>query len=148
MQCEECYIDKNRITPLIKPRDCLISHTQYICGTCGRCICIEHNRGLQRWNFPFRSLEIAKMYLRTADYTMKKACGIYEIESKNGRRFYKIFANKDDLQLYLKNNKDKTSKCMEPVFIVAEYKEYKNTMVRKLNSTEIEEYLAQRLKDY
>ena len=67
--CEECYSDKNRITPLLNTLDCLESHTQYICGTCGRCICIEHdpNRGLQRWNFPFKSLEIAKLYLRTAD---------------------------------------------------------------------------------
>ena len=58
--CEECYSDENRITPLLNPLDCLENHTQYICGTCGRCICIEHdpNRGLQRWNFPFKSLEI------------------------------------------------------------------------------------------
>lgn len=48
--CEECYSEKNRITPLLNPLDCLKKHTQYICGTCGRCICIEHdeNRGLQR----------------------------------------------------------------------------------------------------
>ena len=66
--CMECYVDENRITPLLNPLDCLENHTQYICGTCGRCICIEHDpkRGLQRWNFPFKSLEIAKLYLRTA----------------------------------------------------------------------------------
>ena len=77
--CMECYVDESRITPLLNPLDCLENHTQYICGTCGRCICIEHdpNRGLQRWNFPFKSLEIAKLYLRTADYSMKKPCGIY-----------------------------------------------------------------------
>lgn len=64
--CMECYIDENRITPLLNPLDCLANHTQYICGTCGRCICIEHDpkRGLQRWNFPFKSLEIAKLYLK------------------------------------------------------------------------------------
>ena len=52
--CEECYVDESRATPLLRPRDCLESHTQYVCGTCGRCICIEHDpkRGLQRWNFP------------------------------------------------------------------------------------------------
>ena len=85
--CMECYIDENRITPLLKPLDCLANHTQYICGTCGRCICIEHDpkRGLQRWNFPFKSLEIAKLYLRTADYSMKKPCGIYELKSENDR---------------------------------------------------------------
>ena len=91
--CIECYIDENRITPLLNPIECLQNHTQYICGTCGRCICIEHypKRGLQRWNFPFKSLEIAKMYLRTANYSMKKSCGIYEIESENGRLSYKTF---------------------------------------------------------
>lgn len=73
--CEECYVDTSRVTPLRKAEARLKKHTQYICGTCGRCICIEKDpqRKLQRWNFPFSSLEIAKMYLRTADYTMKKA---------------------------------------------------------------------------
>ena len=72
--CEECYSDKNRVTPLLKPVECLKNHTQYICGSCGRCICIEKDsiRGLQRWNFPFKSLDIAKLYLRTADFTYKK----------------------------------------------------------------------------
>ena len=71
--CKECYADNNRITPLLEPFDCLKNHTQYICGSCGRCICISKDpkRGLQRWNFPFKSLEIAELYLRTADYTMK-----------------------------------------------------------------------------
>ena len=92
--CIECYSDNNRITPLLNPLDCLKNHTQYICGTCGRCICIENDpkRGLQRWNFPFKSLDIAKLYLRTADYTMKKSCGIYEIKSEKGRASYKIFS--------------------------------------------------------
>ena len=66
--CEECYVNESRITPLLNPIECLEHHTQYICGICGRCICIEHDpkRGLQRWNFPFKSLEIEKLYLRTA----------------------------------------------------------------------------------
>ncbi len=34
--CMECYVDENRITPLLNPLDCLENHTQYICGTCGR----------------------------------------------------------------------------------------------------------------
>ena len=69
----ECYTEEKRITPLLNPLDCLKNHTQYIYGTCGRCICIEHDpkRRLQRWNFPFKSLEIAKLYLRTADYSVK-----------------------------------------------------------------------------
>ena len=144
--CRECYADKNRITPLLNALDCLKNHTQYICGTCGRCICIEHdeNRGLQRWNFPFKSLEIAKLYLRTADYNMKKSCGIYELKSKKGRILYKIFADVKDLQLYLKKNKMKTCEKMAPVFIIKEYREYANTQVRKLTSDEIQKYMSER----
>ena len=144
--CEECYSDENRITPLLNPLDCLENHTQYICGTCGRCICIEHdpNRGLQRWDFPFKSLEIAKLYLRSADYSKKKSCGIYELKSENGRLSYKIFADNKDLLLYLKKNKGKTCKNMKPVFIIEEYKEYANTQVRKLTSEEIQKYMSER----
>ena len=144
--CMECYIDENRITPLLNPLDCLANHSQYICGTCGRCICIEHDpkRGLQRWNFPFKSLEIAKLYLRTADYSMKKPCGIYEMKSENGRLSYKIFADSEALQLYLKKNNGKTYETMKPIFIVEEYKEYANTQIRKLTSDEIQKYMSER----
>ena len=118
--CKECYVNQSRMTPLLNPIDCLENHTQYICGTCGRCICIDHDsvRDLQRWNFPFKSLEIAKLYLRTADYTMKKSCGIYEIKSENGRLSYKIFEDEESLKIYLKRNKGKTCETMKPAFIV------------------------------
>lgn len=100
--CRECYADDNRITPLLNPQDCLRNHTQYICGSCGRCICIEQDgkRGLRRWNFPFKTLDIAKLYLRTADYTMKKPCGIYEITNVKGRVSYKIFPGEEELQAF------------------------------------------------
>lgn len=144
--CEECYSDKNRITPLLNPLDCLENHTQYICGTCGRCICIEHDskRGLQRWNFPFKSAETAKLYLRAADYSMKKPCGIYEIKSENGRLSYKIFADDEELRLYLKKNKGKSCNDIKPVFKAEEYREYENTQVRKLTSDEIRKYMSER----
>ena len=144
--CVECYVDEDRKTPLLNPLDCLENHTQYICGTCGRCICIEHDpkRGLQRWNFPFKSLEIAKLYLRTADYSMKKPCGIYKIRSEYGSLSYKIFANSEDLRLYLKKSKGKMCESLKPVFIVEEYKEYANKQVRKLTSDEIQEYMLER----
>ena len=136
------------MTPLLNPIDCLENHTQYICGTCGRCICIDHDsvRDLQRWNFPFKSLEIAKLYLRTADYTMKKSCGIYEIKSENGRLSYKIFEDEESLKIYLKRNKGKTCETMKPAFIVDEYREYKNTQVRKLTPEEVERYMSERKK--
>lgn len=144
--CVECYVNENRITPLLNPLDCLENHTQYICGTCGRCICIERDpkRGLQRWNFPFRSLEIAKMYLRTADYSMKKPCGIYELKSENGRLSYRIFSGMEELQLYLKKNKGKKCKDMKLAFVVEKYKEYTNTQVRKLTADEIKKYMSER----
>ena len=144
--CKECYVDQSRVTPLLNPVECLENHTQYICGTCGRCICIEYdpNRGLKRWNFPFKSLEIAKLYLRTADYTEKKPCGIYELKSENGRISYKIFASNEDLKLYLKKNKGKTCETMKPAFIVDEYREYKNTQVRKLTPDEVDRYISER----
>ena len=133
--CQECYSRESRRTPLLNPLDCLQHHRQYICGTCGRCICIEKDpkRGLQRWHFPFKSLEISKLYLRTADYTMKKPCGIYE-----------IFAATEDLQIFLKKNKDKTCPLLTPVFTVHEYKEYPNTEVRKLTADEISHYMSER----
>ena len=144
--CKECYVDQNRITPMLNPIECLKNHVQYICGTCGRCICIDHDpvRDLQRWNFPFKSLEIAKLYLRTADYTMKKLCGIYEIKSENGRFSYKIFEDGESLKTYLKRNKEKPCETMKPVFIVDEYREYKNTQVRKLTPEEVEKYMSER----
>ena len=146
--CKECYVDQTRVTPLLNPVECLENHTQYICGTCGRCICIEYdpNRGLQRWNFPFKSLEIAKLYLRTADYTEKKPCGIYELKSENGRISYKIFASNEDLKLYLKKNKGKTCEKMASVFSVEEYQEFPNTQVRKLTAEEVEIYMKERCR--
>ena len=39
--CKECYCEENRRTPLLNPLECLKNHTQYICGTCGRCILLN-----------------------------------------------------------------------------------------------------------
>lgn len=87
-ECPECYCHDPRATLLLNKEACLMEHTQYICGTCGRCICIEADskRNLQRWNFPFKSLAIAQLYLRTADFTQQKSCGIYEILAASGRK--------------------------------------------------------------
>jgi len=144
--CEECYGNESRITPLLNPIECLEHHTQYICGTCGRCICIEHDskRGLQRWNFPFKSLKIAKLYLRTADYTEKKPCGIYEIENSTGKKSYKIFPSYDDVLLFLKKNKDKQCKYAAPLFTAGEYREYPHTQIRRLTPAEVTRYTNER----
>ncbi len=80
--CEECYSDENRITPLLNPLDCLDKpHSIYLWQLVDVAFVLNMTQrvGFQRWNFPFKSLEIAKLYLRTADYTTKSSCGIYEI---------------------------------------------------------------------
>lgn len=145
-RCKECYSEQSRITPILNPEDCLKKHTQYICGTCGRCICIETDalRGLRRWNFPFKSLEIAKLYLRVADVCMKQCCGIYEIKQNNGRIFYKIFASKEDLTTYLLKSKDKRCEHEEPIHQWDSFQEYPNTKIKKLSEDEIRKYMEER----
>lgn len=39
MECIECYSEDNTKRPRLGDLDCLENHEQYICGTCGRCIC-------------------------------------------------------------------------------------------------------------
>ena len=58
--------------------------------------------------------------------------------------FNKIFVGNEDLQLFLKKNKDKKCKQKTPVFTVGEYKEYPHTEVRKLSSDEIQKYMSAR----
>lgn len=144
MKCVECYSEDNTKMPLLGDLDCLENHEQYICGSCGRCICIgEHpERKLRRWNFPFKTFVMAKLYLRSADYTTKKCCGIYEIISKSGRKSYKIFIDDKELEDYLKKNKDKKCTNNKALFRANEYKEYPNTQVRKLTKQEAYEYFS------
>lgn len=146
IRCKECYSTNNRITPILNPLECLENHKQYICGTCGRCICIDKDekRGVQRWNFPFKSLDIARFYLRTADFTCKKSCGIYEIINDKGRKAYKIFSSMDDLEIYLSKNKDKKCKFNEPIFESKKYLEYEDTEIRYLSEGEIQKYLSEK----
>lgn len=145
--CPECYSENDHITPLLKPRDCLQQHTQYICGSCGRCICIEHdqNRGLQRWNFPFTTLDAAKLYVRIAEYTLKKGCAIYEISNAKERVSYKIFGDEEALLLYLEKHKDRRCVTKKPAWGIANYREFEKTQIRKLTATEIDTYLAKRI---
>lgn len=145
MTCKECYSNNSRVTPLLKPQHCLENHTQYICSTCGRCICIhkDDKRDVYRWSFPFKTLEIAKLYLKTAEVICKDVCGIYEIIGKNNRVFYKIFHTKKDLEKYLLKNMDKVCNDNTPIYISKEYMENSNAQIRKLNNYEIKAYLKE-----
>ncbi len=144
--CEECYSDDSRITPLTNPLYCLLNHTQYICGTCGRCICIERDikRNLWRWSFPFKSVQNSKLYLRTANYSMKRSCNIYEVINNKGRVFYKIFPDIEKLQYFIKKNDCKNGSKVDTLFSVDEYKEFPFTQIRKLNLEEAEQYMLER----
>ena len=142
MECIECYSEKDHITPLLNPKNCLGKHLQYVCGTCGRCLCINKDeKHRQRWNFPFKSLDIAKLYLRAADFTNKKPCGIYEILNSQGRKSYKIFVTIEDLEIYLHKNKDKSCPMVQAVYIKECYQEFSNTKVKFLDIREVEQYL-------
>ena len=144
-ECPECYSNKKRATPLQNPRDCLENHLQYICGTCGRCICINKTgkNGLQRWNFPFQSAETAKLYLRTADATEKTNCGIYEITASHGRKSFKIFRDEFTLKEYLEKNRGKSCTAMRPVYKRPEYREFPHTEIRRLTAAEAEAYIKE-----
>ncbi|HYH03465.1 MAG TPA: hypothetical protein VEC37_10210 [Bacillota bacterium] len=148
MECPECYSANPRITPLLEPENCLRNHTQYICSTCGRCICIDYDpkRKVYRWNFPFKTLEIAKLYLRTAEVSRQDRCGIYAIKAKNDRISYKIFHTVTDLELYLAKNKDKSCETLPPVYISKEYKESPMAQIRKLDESEVEKYLKEQME--
>jgi hypothetical protein len=147
-ECIECYSEDNRVTPLLNPEECLENHTQYICGTCGRCICIDLDakRSVQRWNFPFKSLDIARLYLRTADASKKACCGIYEIISSSGRKSFKIFACPEDLKDYLVKNRDKACTGGAPVYQRKQYMEFPGTQIRKLHYEEVKKYLSEMAK--
>lgn len=148
--CSECYSDKSRITPILNPRECLENHKQYICGSCGRCICIDKDkkRKLQRWNFPFKSFEVAKLYLRTADFTMKKSCGIYELINSEGRKSYKIFSDIREVESYINKSKDKNFETMNPIYIKKEYKEFSNTKLKYLDLEEKDIRFFEQLNNY
>jgi len=102
-ECIECYAANNRATLILGKRECLENHEQYICGTCGRCICSQKDdkRQLRRIDFPFKSLEIAKLYLRVADHLHQETFGIYEIINHLDRKSYKIFPDDASFDEYL-----------------------------------------------
>lgn len=146
MICPECYSENSRITPLLEPENCLRNHTQYICSTCGRCICIDHDekRDVYRWSFPFKSLEIAVLYLKTAEIACSDVCGIYEIISNKGRKSYKIFHTNRELEQYLKKNSDKSCAAMKPLYISDKYNSVDSNQIRELSDDEVRQYLAEK----
>ena len=144
--CPECYAIDSRITPLLNPKECLLHHRQYICTTCGRCICADvDDKGKFRALFPFKTLAIATLYLRAAEVIWEQACGIYEIEDIKGKKQYKIFPSLSELKSYLQKNKQKRSLLSEPLLVTPQYKAYQPEQLRKLSTEEVAIYMKEKL---
>ena len=143
--CPECYAIDSRITPLLNPKKCLLHHRQYICSTCGRCICADvDDKGKFRTLFPFKTLAIATLYLRAAEVIWEQACGIYEIEDIKGRKQYKIFPSLSELKSYLQKNKQKCSLLSEPLLVTPQYKAYQPEQLRKLSTEKVAIYMREK----
>jgi hypothetical protein len=146
--CPECYAPFNRITPLINPEDCLKNHRQYICQTCGRYICaavsVDKRGKKYRARFPFRTLEIAKLYLRSAEVIEEKPCGIYEVQDDKAKKSYKIFSDRQELENYLQNNIKKKFTSERPLYVTGTYRQCAETQLRRLTKKEIDKYLKER----
>ncbi len=120
-------------------------HLQYICSTCGRHICIDKKGELRaRCFMPFSRFENAVLYLKCAEILSKEVCGIYEIQDqKTGRKSYKIYAQKEDLVKYLKNNPGKSCSSLQPMYISIKYTPVKDEQIRKLSNEEVDVYLKE-----
>ena len=142
--CPECYAIDSRITPLLNPKECLLHHRQYICSTCGRCICADvDDKGKFRALFPFKTLAIATLYLRAAEVIWEQACGIYEIEDIKGKKQYKIFPSVVELNDYLRQNKQKHCN-LQPLFTTPKYKDCTPEQLRKLSTEEVAIYMKEK----
>ena len=145
MACPECYSDEPRVTPILDPESCLLEHKQYVCSKCGRCVCADlDSDNMYRLKNPFRSIEIAKLYLRAAEAIFEGPCGIYEIEYSNGRTLYKIFHTKEDLETYLKKNPTQSCPSGKPLFKSPSYKPYKKSQIRSLGPAEVKKYIEEK----
>lgn len=143
MKCPECYSDKPRITPILEPELCLKNDLQYICSNCGRCMCVDTKRTTgARCLQPFATLDMAMLYLRSAEVIKGAACEIYEIEdSKTKKTSFIIFAGQKDLTEFLGKNPGKFSKKSEPKYRSQKYSQPKREQVRKLSELEIQQYI-------
>ena len=113
-----------------------------MCGGCGRYICIDRDvkRNVQRWNFPFKTEETAMLYLRTAEASLGKPCGIYEMTANSGRQSYKIFETDEAMLRYIAGQKGKSGRL---VYRSKVYRKFPGTQIRKLSREEIERYLME-----
>ena len=145
MACPECYSNDPRVTPILDAESCLMSHEQYVCSACGRCICAEKDsQNKYRIKYPFNSLEIAKLYLRAAEAIYEGPCEIYEIEYSNGRVLYKIFHNREDMEVYLKKNPMQSCPSDKPLYVTPSYKPAAKSQIKKLSAAQVAKYMEEK----
>lgn len=144
--CPECYSEFSRITPILEPEKCLENHPQYVCQTCGRIICAH------RGKFPFKSLEIARLYLRPIEAQKGKQCSVYELQAhyakmtkdRKTRKVFKIFSDRQELEAYIKKSPNKIAVSKRPRFTADSYIPCSEDQLRNLGSAEIERYLSEK----
>jgi len=145
MACPECYSDEPRVTPIIDPGSCLTNHLQYVCSSCGRCVCVDLDKqNKYRVYFPFKSVEIAKLYLRSAEVIFSGPCEIYEIELANGTRLVKIFKDKEAMEADMQRNPMQSCANPVPIFKTESYKPHDPSQVRNLTPDEVKQYLKEK----
>lgn len=143
--CKECYSENPRITPLNGARECLENHKQYICSKCGRIVCIDlGGERKARCFFPFKTNEIALLYLKCAEIITNSRCGIYELIYKRGDKRYKIFETENELNKFLEKHKDIKCENKTPVYINEKFAKISPEQVRYLTKDEVEKYLSER----
>lgn len=89
-------------------------------------------------------MDMAMLYLRSAEVIKGSACGIYEIEdSKTKKTAYIIFTGQKDLSGFLGKNPGRFCKRSEPDYRSSKFTTPKKDQVRKLTEPEIYQYLAE-----
>jgi hypothetical protein len=144
MKCEECYSESPRITPLMGAKECFENHRQYICSKCGRIVCIDVKGEKRACCFmPFKTKEIALLYLKCAEIISEKLCGIYELIYKRGDKRYRIFETESELNEFLKRNKEVKCENKNPVYINKKYNKISEKQIKYLTKEEVEKYLKE-----
>jgi hypothetical protein len=125
--------------------ECLKEHTQYVCSKCGRAICIDKGvNGKYRIALPFKTLRIAKYYLRAAEIVYNSICEIYEFEDDDNRKFYMIFKDHNERDEYLAKNKRFKLSQKDPLFTSPSFSPFDLHQCRRLSDKEIKHYLSER----
>jgi hypothetical protein len=143
--CSECYSDNPRITPLNGAKKCLENHRQYICSTCGRIVCIDlGGERKARCFFPFKTKEMAILYLKCAEIITNFCCGIYELVYKRGDKRYKIFKTEDELNKFIEKHTNMKCENKKPIYKNKKFTPVSENQIKYLTKDEVEKYITER----